>query len=38
MNTENINQAYPRLETVRLVLRALRMEDADFILRSGVIL
>ncbi|MCX5977802.1 MAG: GNAT family protein, partial [Coprothermobacterota bacterium] len=34
MNTENINQAYPRLETVRLVLRALRMEDADFILKE----
>ncbi len=26
--------AYPRLETERLVLRALRMEDTDFILRE----
>jgi len=34
MTAENINQAYPRLETVRLVLRALRMEDADFILKE----
>lgn len=34
MNTNNSNDAYPRLETARLVLRALRMEDADFILKE----
>jgi len=33
MNTD-INTAYPRLETARLVLRALRMEDADFIFKE----
>jgi len=32
--TDPISQAYPRLETVRLVLRALRMEDAEFILKE----
>lgn len=30
----NIDEAYPRLETVRLVLRALRMEDAGFIFQE----
>lgn len=34
MNTDKINQAYPRLETARLVLRALRMEDASFIFKE----
>jgi RimJ/RimL family protein N-acetyltransferase len=34
MNTKDINQAYPRLETIHLVLRALRMEDADFIFKE----
>jgi len=34
MDTQDINQAHPRLETPRLVLRALRMEDADFILKE----
>jgi ribosomal-protein-alanine N-acetyltransferase len=34
MDTNDINQAYPRLETTRLVLRALRMEDADFIFKE----
>ena len=28
------SNAYPRLETTRLVLRALRMEDADFIFKE----
>ena len=30
----DIDKACPRLETARLVLRALRMEDADFIFRE----
>lgn len=34
MKTKDINQAYPKLETKRLVLRALRMEDADFIFKE----
>lgn len=34
MSTEEINRAYPRLETQRLVLRALRMEDAEFIFKE----
>ena len=34
MNTEEINQAYPRMETKRLVLRALRMDDAEFIFKE----
>lgn len=34
MNTIDINQAYPTLETARLILRALRMEDSDFILKE----
>ena len=34
MNTQAIDQAYPRLETARLVLRALQMGDADFILKE----
>lgn len=34
MSTEEINQAYPRMETKRLVLRALRMDDADFIFKE----
>ena len=34
MGTKDINKAYPRLETVHLVLRALRMEDAGFIFKE----
>ncbi len=34
MNTEAINLAYPRLDTDRLVLRALLMEDVDFIYKE----
>ncbi len=34
MEKEDINHAYPRLETVRLVLRALRIGDADFIFKE----
>lgn len=34
MNTEAINLAYPRMDTDRLVLRALLMEDADFIYKE----
>lgn len=34
MNTKDINQAYPTLETARLILRALRMEDSDFNLKG----
>lgn len=34
MTEEDREQAYPRLETERLILRALRMEDADFIFRE----
>ncbi len=30
----NMDEAYPRLETERLVLRALRMDDAGFILKE----
>jgi ribosomal-protein-alanine N-acetyltransferase len=32
--TNDREKAYPRLETDRLILRALRMEDAEFILRE----
>jgi ribosomal-protein-alanine N-acetyltransferase len=31
---KDINKAYPRLETARLMLRALRMEDAGFIFKE----
>jgi ribosomal-protein-alanine N-acetyltransferase len=31
---KDVNKAYPRLETVHLVLRALRMEDAGFIFKE----
>lgn len=34
MSTEEINQAYPRMETKRLVLRALTMDDADFVFKE----
>jgi ribosomal-protein-alanine N-acetyltransferase len=34
MSTPNPDEAYPCLETERLVLRALRMEDADFIFQE----
>jgi RimJ/RimL family protein N-acetyltransferase len=34
VSAETINQFYPRLETPRLILRALRMEDADFIFKE----
>lgn len=34
MTTNKIDLAYPRMETARLVLRALRMEDAGFILKE----
>ena len=34
MEMQDINQAYQRLETTRLVLRDLRMTDADFILNE----
>jgi [ribosomal protein S5]-alanine N-acetyltransferase len=34
MTTDNTTLEYPRLETERLVLRWLRMEDADFILKE----
>jgi RimJ/RimL family protein N-acetyltransferase len=34
MKLQFIDQAYPRLETARLFLRALRMEDANFILQE----
>lgn len=34
MNTEAINQTYPRLETKRLVLRAFGMDDVDFIFKE----
>jgi RimJ/RimL family protein N-acetyltransferase len=33
MNLDTI-ETYPKLETARLVLRALHMEDADFILKE----
>ena len=35
MTEEEIERAYPRLETARLVLRALRMADADFIVEAA---
>jgi ribosomal-protein-alanine N-acetyltransferase len=31
---DEIDRAYPRMETRRLILRALRMEDAEFVLRE----
>ena len=34
MSTEEINQAYPRMETKRLVLRALTMDDAEFVFKE----
>jgi [ribosomal protein S5]-alanine N-acetyltransferase len=34
MTVDEIEQAYPRMKTARLVLRALRMEDAEFILKE----
>jgi ribosomal-protein-alanine N-acetyltransferase len=34
MDTNDIDQAYPRMESTRLVLRALRLEDVDFILKE----
>jgi [ribosomal protein S5]-alanine N-acetyltransferase len=34
MVREERGRAYPRLETERLILRSLRIEDADFILRE----
>ncbi len=34
MSNDDIDCAYPRIETARLVLRALRMEDAGFILEE----
>lgn len=34
MNTKSRDEAYPRLETERLVLRALRLDDADFIFQE----
>jgi ribosomal-protein-alanine N-acetyltransferase len=34
MSTVEIDQAYPRMETSRIVLRALRLDDAEFILRE----
>ena len=34
MTTADIDEAYPRMETERLILRALRMEDADFVLKE----
>ena len=34
MNIEEIDKAYPRMETARLILRALRMEDAAFIFKE----
>jgi [ribosomal protein S5]-alanine N-acetyltransferase len=34
MNSHEIENAYPRMESTRLVLRALKMEDADFIFRE----
>ena len=34
MIARTIDQAYPKLETARLVLRALRMDDVDFILKE----
>jgi ribosomal-protein-alanine N-acetyltransferase len=34
MNMKAINLAYPRMETPRLVLRALQMEDASFIFKE----
>lgn len=34
MATEDINKAYPRMETERLILRALRMEDAEFVFKE----
>jgi len=34
MNIRNIDQAYPRMETDRVTLRALCLEDADFIFKQ----
>jgi len=34
MSAQTPDEAYPRLETARLVLRALRLEDADFVFRE----
>jgi ribosomal-protein-alanine N-acetyltransferase len=34
MSTQTPDEAYPRLETERLVLRALRLEDADFVFQE----
>jgi ribosomal-protein-alanine N-acetyltransferase len=34
MSTTDINRAYPRIETERLILRALRMKDAGFIFKE----
>ena len=34
MTIADIDEAYPRMETERLILRALRMEDADFALKE----
>jgi len=34
MRTLTVDEAYPRLETERLILRALRLEDAGFILQE----
>jgi ribosomal-protein-alanine N-acetyltransferase len=34
MSTKDINKAYPKIETRRLVLRALRMKDASFIYKE----
>ncbi len=34
MDTQSPDEAYPRLETERLVLRALRLEDTDFVFKE----
>jgi ribosomal-protein-alanine N-acetyltransferase len=34
MAVGDIDKAYPRMETQRLILRALRMEDAEFVLKE----
>lgn len=34
MQTDAVEKAYPRMETERLILRALRLDDAEFILKE----
>ena len=37
MSTQSPDEAYPRLETERLVLRALRMKDTDFVFTAHTV-